>query len=124
MAHSESGELFSALKEKEISLPRKRVFSSKGKNFPVSCRHCKEPKCIDACPAAALSLDEARGVVVHNKERCVGCWMCVMACPYGAGATRPNLKSRLPLRCDKCEGRDEPGCIKSCPTGAVIWKEE
>lgn len=77
---------------------------------------------MDACMAAALRYDEKTGTVVHDEERCVGCWMCVMACPYGA--VRPNLKTKIPLRCDKCKDKDEPSCIKACPTGAVIWQEE
>ena len=122
VAHSISDELFKALKEEILSLPRKKVLPSKGKNYPVSCRHCKEPKCVDACMAYALTYDKEKGMVLHNEERCVGCWMCVMACPYGA--IRPNIKAKIPVRCDKCKDKDEPACVKACPTGAIIWQEE
>ena len=37
LAHSESGDLFKVIKEKEKPLPRKKVLSSRGKNYPVSC---------------------------------------------------------------------------------------
>jgi len=122
VAHSASGELFKALKEETVSLPRKRVFLAGGRNYPVSCRNCSDPKCVDACMAAALVFDAAKGVVAHDEKRCVGCWMCVMVCPYGA--IRPNVKTKMPVRCDKCADKDEPGCVKACPTGAVIWQEE
>lgn len=122
VAHSVAGELFKALREEILSLPRKKVFASGGKNYPLSCRHCQDPKCVDACMAAALIYDQEKGMVLHDKERCVGCWMCVMVCPYSA--IRPDIRLKIPVRCDKCKDKDEPACVKACPTGAIIWQEE
>lgn len=122
VAHSVSGDLFKALKEEVLSLPRKKVSSARGNNYPLSCRHCQEPKCVDACPAAALKYDTEKKLVAHDKTRCVGCWMCIMSCPYGA--IWPDAKVKIPLRCDKCQDKDEPSCLKACPTGAVVWEEE
>ena len=122
LAHSIIQDLFKAIKEEKLSLPRKRVFYSKGKNFPVSCRHCKDPKCVDACMARALIFDEKEGMVNHDETRCVGCWMCVMVCPYSA--IRPDIKTKIPVRCDKCKDKDEPACVRACPTGAILWLEE
>ncbi|MBL7069852.1 MAG: 4Fe-4S dicluster domain-containing protein [Candidatus Omnitrophica bacterium] len=122
LAHSLTQDIFKAIKEEKKSLPRKKVHSSKGNNYPVSCRHCKEPKCVDACMAAALYRDDQKDMVVYDQERCVGCWMCVMSCPYGA--IRPNILTKLAIRCDKCQDKDEPACVKACPTGAIIWCEE
>jgi carbon-monoxide dehydrogenase iron sulfur subunit len=122
VAHSESKELFKALKEEVLSLPRKKVYRSGDKNFPNSCRHCEEHPCVDACMAMALVYDKESGMVLHDEKRCVGCWMCVMVCPYGS--IRPNLKTKIPIRCDKCKDEDEPACVAACPTGAIIWMEE
>ncbi|MBU4345966.1 MAG: 4Fe-4S dicluster domain-containing protein [Candidatus Omnitrophica bacterium] len=122
VAHSKSETLFSAIREEVLSLPRKKVLHHKDKNYPVSCRHCKDPICVDACMAAALVYDKEKGMVFHDESRCVGCWMCVMVCPYGA--IRPNVKTKIPLRCDKCQDKDEPSCVKACPTGAILWQEE
>ena len=122
LAHSVSGDLFKLFGEEKLSLPRKKVLSFKGSNYPISCRHCKEPKCVDACMAAALAYDPKSGMVEHIEERCVGCWMCVMVCPYAA--IRPNIKTKVPVRCDKCKDKDEPACVKACPTQAITWKEE
>ena len=122
IAHSVTGDLFKVFGEESLSLPRKKVLASKGKNYPVSCRHCKDPKCVDACMAAALIYDTEKGMVIHDETRCVGCWMCVMVCPYGA--IRPNIKTKIPVACDKCKDKDEPACVKACPTGAIIWQEE
>ena len=122
LAHSQSEELSAALKEIKLSLPRNAVFGARGENYPVSCRHCKDPKCVSACMARALTRDAATGTVLHDENRCVGCWMCVMVCPYGA--IRPNHKIKLPLRCDRCMDLDQPACTKSCPTRAILWEEE
>jgi carbon-monoxide dehydrogenase iron sulfur subunit len=122
VAHSLSGELFQAIAEENKSLPRKKILPAAGKNYPVSCRHCAEAKCVDACMAGCLVYDKEKGVVQHDASRCVGCWMCVMVCPYGA--IRPNTKSKLPIRCDKCKDKDRPACVAACPTGAIIWQEE
>lgn len=121
LAHSKTRSLFSEAKDGFLPLPRKKIYFNKGKNYPVSCRHCEEPKCLDACMSAAITFDAKRGTVVHDNEKCVGCWMCVMVCPYGA--TRPDVKAKLPVRCDTCPDDKEPACVKGCPTKAVIWQE-
>jgi carbon-monoxide dehydrogenase iron sulfur subunit len=119
--HSKTGELFAALKEETVSLPRKKVFSEAGANYPVSCRHCEDAKCVAACMAGALTRDKKQEMVLHDETRCVGCWMCVMACPYGA--IRPNVQAKKPVRCDKCKDKDEPACVKACPTRAIKIQE-
>ena len=120
LAHSDVSDLLKAVVEENLARPRKKILSSKGKDYPVSCRHCKEPKCVDACMAFALTYDAEKEMVVHDEKRCVGCWMCVMSCPYGA--IRPDLKKKIPLRCDKCKDKPEPVCLKACPTKAIIWE--
>ena len=122
VGHSASRDLMRALQEKDISLPRIKVSSAKKKNFPVSCRHCDDPKCVDACMSAALTKDAATGKVLYDKDKCVGCWMCVMVCPYGA--IRPDTKTKIPLRCDFCVDIGEPQCAQKCPVKAITWVEE
>ncbi|MCM8758119.1 MAG: 4Fe-4S dicluster domain-containing protein [Candidatus Omnitrophica bacterium] len=120
VAHAGEETLFCAIKQKV--LPRKKVYFFEGKNFPLSCLHCKEHPCVDACMAGALVYDKEKGLVIHNEERCVGCWICVMVCPYGA--IRPDINRKIPVRCDKCKNKDEPACVKACPTTAILWQEE
>jgi anaerobic carbon-monoxide dehydrogenase iron sulfur subunit len=122
VAHSATQDILKAIREEKLSLSRKKVLHSKDKNYPVSCRHCKEPKCVDACMAFALVYDKEKGLVNHDESRCVGCWMCVMTCPYSA--IRPDIKQKIPVRCDKCKDKDEPACVAACPTKAIIWQEE
>jgi carbon-monoxide dehydrogenase iron sulfur subunit len=68
-----------------------------------------------------ITVDAESGVVRHDDSRCVGCWMCVMACPHGAITTGGMNEKGLPVavRCDLCEGEDEPLCVTVCPTRAL-----
>ncbi len=55
------------------------------------------------------------------EERCIGCWMCVMVCPYGAIEVKPEYKTAV--KCDMCEGEPMPACAASCPTNAIIYSD-
>ena len=89
--------------------------------FPVMCMQCVHPPCVAVCRFGACSVDE-RGIVRLDEKRCVGCELCVVACPYGARAMRKN---GLPDSCDLCLDRldeeKEPFCVASCPTHALIF---
>jgi carbon-monoxide dehydrogenase iron sulfur subunit len=62
------------------------------------------------------------GRVTVDSEKCVGCWSCVMACPYGSvGMDRENKKS---VKCDLCADREIPACVEACPNRALIVVEE
>jgi carbon-monoxide dehydrogenase iron sulfur subunit len=115
-------ELFKAINEEVKPQSCVEVKTTGGKNFPIACRHCKEHPCVSACIAGALSYDQAKGRVIYNKDKCVGCWMCVMVCPYGA--IRDNKELKIPIRCDLCADVDEPRCIKACPMRAIMFLEE
>ncbi len=99
-------------------LPRVRVDRGETeKGFPIQCRHCEVAPCLDACPAAAIYRDEEGLVLVHD-ERCIGCWMCIMVCPFGA--PQPFRNFRKVLKCDQCKGMDMAFCVESCPTHALM----
>ena len=52
---------------------------------PLVCMHCEDPACVKACITGAMRKDPESGIVSNEftPGKCVGCWMCVMACPYG-----------------------------------------
>lgn len=81
-ANSGDTDIVHALKGKKI-FPRIKVEEGDGVNFAVNCRHCEDPICVKSCIAGALSKDE-HGVVLIDKDKCVGCFTCVTVCPYGA----------------------------------------
>jgi Fe-S-cluster-containing hydrogenase component 2 len=84
--------------------------------FPIQCRHCQDAPCLDACPSKALHRAVDGLVQVHD-ARCIGCWMCIMVCPFGA--PQPFRDIRKMIKCDQCTGMDAPFCVESCPTGAL-----
>ena len=116
--HSKSKKVFSAVTE--TPLPKHRVFlqSSKGGPYPLQCRHCDEPACVLACMSAAITKDPESGIVTIDQEKCVGCGMCVMSCPFGALIIDSDKK--VSLKCDLCIESDEPACVKACPTQSLF----
>ena len=120
--HSNSKELFSSLKEEPKPRPRTKVErDTKLQTFPLQCRHCEEPYCIDACISGAVSKDPETGLVLLDEDKCVGCWMCVMVCPFGV--IRPAKEKKIALRCDLCQDKEIPACVAACPTRALFFGE-
>ena len=124
VAHSASKILLGAVGETLKPLKRIFVHSSMSKNVPISCRHCEEAPCIDACIAGAMYKTE-EGTVTNEGGTgvCTGCWMCVMVCPYGV--IRSEQISRTAVKCDrKCLDKDGvPACVQACHTGALQFTE-
>jgi len=88
----------------------------------LSCRHCDEPSCVAACISGALQKDPETGRTVYNRDKCVGCWSCLMACPYGAIARHP-LEQKI-VKCDLCFDRPGgPACVAACPNKALKQEE-
>ncbi len=89
--------------------------------IPVPCMHCDEPECLASCPEEAIT-KRADGLVVVDKDKCVGCGTCADACPYGV----PYLLDKAD-KCDFCaaarldKGQGEPYCVKSCVGDAMTF---
>lgn len=119
--HSQSGDLYKALTEEPRLKRLVKVESTQLGPFPLRCHHCEEAACIDACKTGTTYRDPFTGKVLIDRNKCVGCWMCVMVCPFGA--VFPDLKSGKAFKCDLCEGHDEPACVAACPTYALYYEE-
>ncbi|WP_148135497.1 4Fe-4S dicluster domain-containing protein [Candidatus Formimonas warabiya] len=122
ITHSRSKDLVGAFLSGERPVRRVTVETNPERtiNLPVQCRQCQDPKCVHACMTGAMYLDAGTGLVLNRKEKCVGCWMCVMVCPYGV--ITPSEEHKVAVKCDQClsEGHD-PACVKSCPTKALSF---
>ncbi len=58
--------------------------------------------------------------MVTDRDLCIGCRMCVVACPFGG--TSVDADERTVIRCDLCEG--EPKCAENCPYEAIVYVDE
>lgn len=110
--------------------------------MPRPCMQCENPPCVHVCPVGATYRTD-EGVVLINHERCIGCRMCMAACPYGVrqfnwsqpenppGATFANYSPEYPVphrkgtveKCMMCahlikDGK-LPACVRSCPMYAI-----
>ena len=89
------------------------------------CMHCVDPGCVSACPVSAMRKNPDTGVVTYNKDACIGCRYCQVACPF----TIPKFQwdSAFPqiVKCQMCSHLlakgDIPGCCSACPTGATVF---
>ena len=108
-------------KETPRPLPRVRVERNVEISFPVQCRQCAEPWCVYSCLTGAMHRDPVSGMIGVDIEKCVGCWTCIVACPYGA-LTR-DLDSKTIIKCDLCPELEIPACVLNCPNEALIYAE-
>ncbi len=124
VSHSKSKDIIKAFKEEfPRPVPAIKVEDMGPASFALQCRHCKEAECIESCMTGAMHRDEETGAVICDTEKCVGCWMCVMVCPYGAIQRDVEGKHTV-SKCDLCAETGEPACVANCPNEALIYVED
>ena len=112
--------------------------------LPTPCQHCQNPPCVNVCPVAA-TFSTPEGVVLIDQDRCIGCRICMAACPYDrrffnwgdppvptdALLAEYDLEAQVPARkgtvmkCDFCPDMVRAGalpyCIQACPNRAIYY---
>jgi formate dehydrogenase iron-sulfur subunit len=87
------------------------------------CMHCADPGCLKACPSPGAIVQYSNGIVDFHEENCIGCGYCIAGCPFDI--PRISKKDKKAYKCTLCSDRVavglEPACIKSCPTGALVF---
>ncbi|QHB25821.1 formate dehydrogenase subunit beta [Pseudomonas monteilii] len=87
------------------------------------CMHCAEPGCLKACPSPGAIIKHANGIVDFNQDHCIGCGYCITGCPFNI--PRISQKDHKAYKCTLCSDRVtvglEPACVKTCPTGAIVF---
>lgn len=98
------------------------IFMEEATAISIVCVHCEDPFCGKICPAGAITVekDEDTGatLVTVSETKCVGCKMCMLACPYGCIVVSDKGYAE---KCDLCGGA--PECVKYCPTAAITFIE-
>ncbi len=91
----------------------------------LSCLHCADPACRDACPSDAIHKRESDGTMLVDVDTCLGvdaCGACRVACPYGVPqfGPEPDAKMQLCTMChDRLEKGEQPICVGACPMRAL-----
>ena len=93
------------------------------------CMHCLEPACKSACFTHSF-VKTKEGAVIYkptelNKDYCVGCRYCMIACPFGVPSFQWDKAFPYVLKCRFCYDRMkedmEPACVSACLTGALKY---
>ena len=109
---------------------------------PIPCMQCENAPCVRVCPVGA-NFHSKEGVVLVDHNKCIGCRMCMAACPYDArvfnwsepknppAATFASYSPEYPLphrkgtvsKCMLCAHNaakgELPACASGCPMGAI-----
>ncbi len=87
------------------------------------CMHCEDPGCLKACPAPGAIVKYANGIVDFVSANCIGCGYCIAGCPFNV--PRISKTDNKAYKCSLCSDRvavgQSPACVKTCPTGALMF---
>ncbi len=116
-----------------------------GENYlPAPCMQCQNAPCVNVCPVGA-TFHNPEGIVLIDQQRCIGCRLCMAACPYdrrffnwgepvqpaNVKAAPYNVQTQAPaikgtvMKCDFCTERAAAGglpyCVEGCPRGGIYF---
>ena len=80
-----------------------------------TCLQCETALCMEVCPTNAITRDPQTSAVVVDKENCLGCGICVAACPFGYMQIDDTCCKAT--KCDLCGG--DPKCVQMCMAKAL-----
>lgn len=136
LAHSgaESPKVAGAVKTK--LQPRLYAVLAEDVSAVIVCRHCEDAPCANVCKASAIKRIEGR--VEVDPRLCIGCRLCLMACPFGAieftsedsradrllvaqsASPRQTKTAWRASKCDLCKNQPSgPACVQNCPEKAL-----
>lgn len=87
--------------------------------FTMTCQQCETAVCLEICPTSAIRRNPTTRAVVVDEAICVGCKMCVNACPFGC--IHFHGLRRVAAKCNLCDG--DPECVKNCMSKALHYRD-
>ncbi len=112
--------------------------------LPTPCQQCQNAPCVNVCPVGA-TFSTPEGVVLIDQQRCIGCRLCMEACPYDRRFFNwgnppvppestfmeydpmhqsPAIKGTV-MKCDFCPDMARTGklpyCAQGCPNHAIYY---
>ncbi len=112
--------------------------------IPTPCQHCQNAPCNNVCPVGA-TFATPEGTILIDQNRCIGCRICMAACPYdrrffnwGTAPAPPEsmlvgydpehqapAKKGTVMKCDFCPDMARTGvlpyCAQGCPNQAIYF---
>lgn len=85
----------------------------------TTCLQCETALCLEICPTQAIQRDPHTEAVVVDESACVGCRMCMVACPFGS--IHFEKRRRVAAKCNVCGG--DPKCVLNCMSGALHYAD-
>ena len=122
-ANSGESDMAKTFKLDKNPVPRITVEELDGVSFAVQCRQCTAHPCVKGCITGALSFDD--GIIRIDDSRCVGCYTCVLSCPYGCIVIYEKNGGKTITKCELCTRNavGEPACVSGCINGAIVFEE-
>ena len=91
--------------------------------LPPQCQQCENAPCLEVCPTGATYREDEYGLVVIDDDACIGCKLCMDACPYAA--RRYDEGKGIVEKCDCCIARlkdgEKPACVHNCCAGGRFF---
>lgn len=114
----------SVMHEGSVNPHRARIkimkWEIEGSVLPMVCRQCDDAPCMNICPMGAIEKNEETGLVNVDYDKCIGCRMCISACPFGA--MDYDVVGKKVMKCDLCGG--DPQCASFCDPGAIRFEDK
>lgn len=102
-----------------------QAIGQKREFIPILCNQCNNPPCVRACPVTATYKDKVNGIVMMDDKKCIGCKMCMAACPYNARYF--SEEKHAVDKCDFCfasrlsHGEKNVACSTVCPADVRVF---
>lgn len=126
--------------EASYSLSRIQIQQDSFANWPddihmAQCHQCPDAPCVEVCPVRPVKANKPNpafgNVRMIDQDLCIGCQMCIGACPFIPARVQFNPAIGRSQKCDLCAdtphlgAKGGPGgvqaCVQSCPVGAIAF---